>query len=492
MSSDVSPTATGEVSVSKPKAFISYSWTSIGHQSTIKQWAERLLADGIDVVMDIFDLKEGNDKYAFMEQMVTDPTVTHVLVMCDKAYAEKADSRMAGVGTESQIISQEVYNKVNQSKFIPIACELDENNDWYLPAFLKSRIGIDFSTAEAVNENWEQLVRLLYGKPLHIKPTVGKPPAFLRDNAAPASPALAKFSTFKQAFLSGKPAINVYRQEFLDACIEYADALRIRQQPNGENFGEQVVADCEKLKLVRDHVVDWVLLEASVTSGESFYEALITFLERLLEVKARPKEVTSYNRVWFEAHSVFVYETFLYVVAALVKRSAFDSLHKVFASHYLQPEGSLDHREGEFTSFECFWTYSEALQVLAPEGIKLLAPAAALIKQQADRSDLSFESVMEAELIVLMMAFVLPSVGHWYPATLLYAGHRTFPFFIRATQHSGFQKLAAVTGIRDADELKVAVAAGIKRHSVDRWNDFWLRDRDFEEKMNLAKLDTLK
>jgi SEFIR domain len=125
-----------------PKVFISYSWTSPGHQATVKQWAERLLADGVEVVLDIFDLKEGHDKYAFMEQMVTDSTVTHVLVMCDKAYAEKADARKAGVGTETQIISKEVYDKVSQSKFIPIACELDEKGNWYLPTFLKSRIGI--------------------------------------------------------------------------------------------------------------------------------------------------------------------------------------------------------------------------------------------------------------------------------------------------------------------------------------------------------------
>jgi hypothetical protein len=106
-----------------PKAFISYSWTSELHREMVRGWADRLMADGINIVLDQYDLKEGHDKYAFMEKMVTDASVTHVLVVCDKAYAEKADARKAGVGTESQIISQEVYNKVEQSKFIPILCE---------------------------------------------------------------------------------------------------------------------------------------------------------------------------------------------------------------------------------------------------------------------------------------------------------------------------------------------------------------------------------
>jgi len=101
-----------------PKVFISYSWSSPVHQSLVLSWAERLIADGIDVVLDKYDLKEGHDKYAFMERMVTDASVTHVLVLCDQIYSEKADARKAGVGTESQIISKEVYEKVDQSKFV--------------------------------------------------------------------------------------------------------------------------------------------------------------------------------------------------------------------------------------------------------------------------------------------------------------------------------------------------------------------------------------
>ena len=93
-----------------PKVFISYSWSNQAHQDRVREWAERLLADGVDVVLDLFDLKEGNDKYVFMEQMVTDPQVTHVLVISDRVYSEKADARKAGVGTESQIISKEVYD----------------------------------------------------------------------------------------------------------------------------------------------------------------------------------------------------------------------------------------------------------------------------------------------------------------------------------------------------------------------------------------------
>lgn len=472
-----------------PRAFISYSWTSPGHQGRIRQWAEQLVSDGIDVVLDVWDLNEGDDKYAFMERMVTDESVTHVLVFSDAEYAAKADARKAGVGTESQIISREVYEKVQQSKFIPIVCEFDDSNEPLLPIFLKSRKWIDFSSPEAANENWEQLVRVLYGKPAHEKPTLGKAPAFISaDSAVPASPALAKFAVLKQAVLQEKPGLKLYRQDFLDACYDYADALRIRERPDVANMGERVLEDCGKLRLVRDHIVDWVLLESAVNPTDEFSDALIATLERLLDLKSRPAEVNSWDDVWFDAHRVFAYETFLYIVAALLKTGAYDTLHLVLTNHYLLPE-TASYGVNRFDTFHAFYGYSDALQVLAPEGQTLYAPAAELIKRQADRPDLPFDSVIEADLLVLMMAFITEGI-RWHPQTLHYASRARFPFFVRAEQHRGFLRLATVTGIGDADSLREAVRAGHERLDVNRWHNFWM-DRSFWTSMNMDALDTL-
>lgn len=298
-----------------PRVFISYSWTSPGHQARIRQWAEQMVDDGVDVVLDVWDLKEGDDKYAFMEKMVTDESVTHVLVFSDSEYADKADARRAGVGTESQIISREVYSKVKQSKFIPIVCEFDDSGEPLLPTFFKSRIWIDFSSPEAAIDNWEQLVRVIYGKPAHNKPTMGKAPTYITTDATvPASPATTKFSALKQALIQDKRGLKLYRQDFLDACFVYADALRIRERPDVTNMGERVLEDCGKLKRVREHIVDWVLLESEINPSVEFGEAMIAMLERLLELKSRPTGVNSWNEVWFEAHRVFAYETFLYIV----------------------------------------------------------------------------------------------------------------------------------------------------------------------------------
>lgn len=451
------------------------------------------MSDGVDVVLDVWDLSEGDDKYAFMERMVTDELVTHVLVFSDAEYTAKADARKAGVGTESQIISGEVYSKVQQSKFIPVVCEFDDSGEPSLPTFLKSRIWIDFSSPEAANDNWEQLIRVLYGKPAHAKPTLGKAPTYVTtDVTVPASPAVAKFAALKQAIIQEKRRLRFYRQDFLDACYSYADALRIRERPNITSMGEKVLEDCGKLKLVRDHIVDWVFLESEVNPSEEFGEALVAMLERLVELKSRPPEVNAWNDVWFEAHRVFVYETFLYIVAALMKTEAFDILHIVLTSHYLLPETEA-HGSSRFGTFDTFYGFSKTLQILAPEGKELHAPAAELIKRQGDRTDLPFTAVIQAELLVLMMAFITDG-ARWYPQTLHYYSSRAgpFPFFVRAAQHRNFQKLSKITGIGSADQLREAVKAGLERLRVNGWHNFWMNDRSFWESMNMDALDTLR
>ena len=97
-----------EPSTPYPKVFVSYSWSSEDHISWVIEFSDRLVQDGVEVVLDQWDLAQGHDRYAFMEKMVMDPSIAHVLVVSDAEYARKADSKEGGVGTESQIISPEI------------------------------------------------------------------------------------------------------------------------------------------------------------------------------------------------------------------------------------------------------------------------------------------------------------------------------------------------------------------------------------------------
>lgn len=138
--------------IDNPKVFISYAWADKDYQDLVLSFASQLVRDGIDVIFDKWDLSEGNDTYAFMEQRTTDPSVTNVLMLLDPVYAIKADEHSGGVGTETQIISPKVYNKVTQDKFIPVVMKRDEEGRVCKPTYLQGRLHFDLSVPEYFDE----------------------------------------------------------------------------------------------------------------------------------------------------------------------------------------------------------------------------------------------------------------------------------------------------------------------------------------------------
>lgn len=158
-----------------PRVFISYSWTSDEYKRYVADLVYSLRNRGVDTVFDSYDLLPGNDKYVFMEQIVNDPDIDKVLILCDKGYKEKADKRTGGVGDETFIITPEVYGKVKQNKFIPVVMERGNNNESYIPAYLKSLMYVDMTEATG----FDNLLRAIYGMPEYEKPPLGNPPAFV-------------------------------------------------------------------------------------------------------------------------------------------------------------------------------------------------------------------------------------------------------------------------------------------------------------------------
>src|SRR5260370_9492898 len=118
-----------------------------------------------------------------MEQMVTDPEIKKVIIVLDRTYAEKADGRKGGVGTETQIISPEIYAKADQDKFVGVVSETDQDGKPFTPTFYKSRIYIDMGQSDIYATNFDQLLRWIYDKPAHPKPPLGKRPEFINENA---------------------------------------------------------------------------------------------------------------------------------------------------------------------------------------------------------------------------------------------------------------------------------------------------------------------
>ena len=68
-----------------PKLFISYCWTNQEHESWVLNLATELVENGVDVIIDKWNLREGQDSYKFMEQMVNNKDIKKVLLICGKS-----------------------------------------------------------------------------------------------------------------------------------------------------------------------------------------------------------------------------------------------------------------------------------------------------------------------------------------------------------------------------------------------------------------------
>ena len=160
-----------------PHVFISYSWSSDDYQKRVVNLATHLKRDGIEVTLDVWHLKKGQDKYAFMERCISDPSIDKVLILCDKKYAEKANDHKGGVGDETAIITPQVYGKTDQNKFIPVVMERDEENQPYLPIYLKSRMYEDLSSE--TEESYRSLVQTIYDVKEYEEPSLGNTPEWV-------------------------------------------------------------------------------------------------------------------------------------------------------------------------------------------------------------------------------------------------------------------------------------------------------------------------
>ncbi|WP_295150610.1 toll/interleukin-1 receptor domain-containing protein [uncultured Peptoniphilus sp.] len=158
-----------------PKVFISYSWESKEHSDWVKFLADKLLADGVEAIIDSYDVSPGDRLPKFMESSIRDSD--YVIIICTEEYKRKANNREKGVGYESHIISAELYNNHNDRKFIPIIRQGDFNTA--LPTYLNGKFAIDLR-GNPFNENsYKDLIASIFK--VKKKPNVGIRPYYLDE-----------------------------------------------------------------------------------------------------------------------------------------------------------------------------------------------------------------------------------------------------------------------------------------------------------------------
>ena len=158
-----------------PKVFISYSWESKEHSDWVNSLADKLLADGIEAIIDSYDVSPGDRLTKFMESSIKDSD--YVIIICTEEYKRKANNREKGVGYESHIISAELYNNHNDRKFIPIIRQGDFNTA--VPTYLDGKLAIDLRGNPFNETSYKDLIASIFK--VKKKPKVGIRPYYLDE-----------------------------------------------------------------------------------------------------------------------------------------------------------------------------------------------------------------------------------------------------------------------------------------------------------------------
>lgn len=437
----------------KKKVFISYSWAV---QAKVIELAERLLANGIEVILDVYDLKEGHDKYAFMEQSVNDPTVDKVLIICDESYTQKADNRSGGVGDETAIITPEIYGQSHQEKFLPIIFEVDENGKAYCPTYLKARIYFDLLTEEEQYEvEYEKLLRNIYDKPLFKKPALGTKPDWLEQDDVDLS---AIRDIIKQ--IRGHIKSDKSKADFLlrKANSSFVEAAKHYKLPDDKPRDEGLLIVISQLKSYRDLVVDFC--EALIYTSMPVAETLANLLEQLYNELHDTNEMSAYSESDFEIYDYMCWELLICITATLIYFERYEDVFKMLTHTYFIKEnyyGTAVKPESYFKFYKYMETIEKVCKPKCDEPNLLTLTGDILVKRER-KPILTKESISNADIILYQLGTVLDinrdTYDYWYPLSYIY--------------HSGSQimwqklkskecclKIAPIIGCKTIEDIKV-------------------------------------
>ena len=443
-----------------PKVYISYCWTTLDYEEWVVKFATDLVTESrVKVILDKWYLREGDDANAFMERMVTDPTVDKVIILCDHQYVEKANSRRGGVGTETQIISSEVYGKVN--KFIAVITERDEDGKACLPVFYRSRIYIDFSDDDKIANNYEQLLRCIYNKPQYEPPQLGaNSPAFLTEENSILLGTDTSFRLTKQAIRGGRGNASGLISEYLELYSKNLERFRIKLDGENLNSVDKILDNINSFLPYRNQICELFKLIAQYQNLEAINSQLHSFFESLIPYLFAPDNVRDCE--WYNDNYIFIVEElFLFCLAILIKNNRF-----ILASTLINNEYFFDtpHGYGMRVKLHDFNIFQPGMRSLAykqaTERMNVYDLHAKILEERAKNSFLKSQEIHQVDFILFLVDAkkVLEGLNvsqRWYAKTMIYQDTvwGEFEIFNRATSYRFFDKIKCLFDINNKEEL---------------------------------------
>ena len=155
-----------------PTVFVSYSHASEDHSNWVLQLATRLRSNGVDIILDKWNLDLGHDVGSFIEKGLSESH--RILCICSTNYVNKANNGKGGVGYEKKIMTAEIMADLNNNWVIPII--RNNQRSATVPTFLAGSLYVDFEDDRLYEGQYEQLLRSLLSEPVSPIPPLGKNP----------------------------------------------------------------------------------------------------------------------------------------------------------------------------------------------------------------------------------------------------------------------------------------------------------------------------
>lgn len=430
----------------KPKVFISYSWSSPEHQEWVLDLARSLHDDNVDVIIDKWDLREGQSVIDFMESMVVDPSIDKIIMVIDSQYQIKADSRNGGVGTESTILSNVMYDKKSTSNIVAVIAETGARP----PVFYSGRVFIDLSSEEKYAENYENLTRWIYGKFKHERPkTLGRTPSFIHEDDSTAILFTnTEFRIALEAIQKGKPNSIGFIKQFLNKLDAEIPKLSLKDLEDKEE------AFLDNLKIFTAHLLEYKILLNAACEYNLEPKAIAQF-KKFLEGLLRHTVNTNFelNKLFFETLN---YWTFLTTITVLFKNDEFSQVKSILDEIYEVPLNHSKYQTERFSTFSIFNPEDSRILHKLFKDTEYNDPLAEVISRSVDNEIISFEEICETDIFLYLKSasktinenktFIM-----WWPHTYPYISSQrhSLKIFAKSESKEYFSEICKILGCAD-------------------------------------------
>ena len=476
-----------------PKIFISYSWDN---GEMVELLCNRLFSDGIEVVLDKWDLKEGQDKYDFMERCVKDPEIGKVLIICGRSYYEKAESRSGGVGDETVIISGEIYGNTKQEKFIPVIAEKDENGKPYVPTYMRTRIYIDLSDPRSFESEYEKLVRNIYGMPQYIKPVLGKKPEWIDSEKLNLYGLRTDLFKLKQCSEKGqKGGIAKFQVDYVS---ELRKLVEVHTSP------ERVYEIFKSTKALRDIFLDYIEILADIAqdSGEivaEYFEKLYNELTNLSVIKNYVDEGDKIVSDDLDFFKCLIWELFICTITYFRHIHDYLAINTILTyTYFLDNSYCGCPSENNYTAFRHYSRVVEEQYKPETEMKNYYTILGETICTQREYLPIyTSESMAESDLFLYQICPALYLLNskyshnpYWFPMLYVYA--KGVPAeWNKMKSISYCKKMFALFGVNNLKELKDAVEK-CKYDSTIKYYGAWEAAPSILSSIKVEEIGTLK